>query len=322
MHRPEHTPQDVAGHPVDHTPEPTPLPDKSPPNAAWLRYLQEWKATRLIDERSGNSCIGIDFPRRQPGKGFEVFDDDLAEQPKKIRSLLKGRGAAFSGTKAQQIRLIQRLLKEMAPEPSTLAMRPGFRGPDGFVLGKFMVGTAAEKFRGRSPPGAAAQGEIGDCGGSKDQWDEHVGKVALHSTFLTFGLSLSLACPLPSYVLARSNQRLLSETAVFNLSGGSGSGKTSVVRAAAGVFGPPHLVRKWDFSRRGLEEQMEARNDLLAAFDDLETHTDEAGLLKTALRHINQIPTSGQSKLLSERADMPLLSWSSFGLTSSPESID
>ncbi len=80
--------------------------------------------------------------------------------------------------------------------------------------------------------------------------------------------------------------------------------------------------RKWDFSRRGLEEEMESRHDLLAIFDDIETHTEEAGSLRTALRNINQIPTSGQSKLLSSRADLPFLKWTAFALTSSPEPID
>jgi Domain of unknown function (DUF927) len=306
----------------EHTSEHTPIPEESARDTAGQRYLQQWRATRLIDERTGNSCIGIDFPRRQPGRGFEVFDDDLVEQPKKVRALLKSRGAVLFGTKDKQIRFIQRVLKEMAPKPLTLAMKPGLRGRDGFVLGECMVGTAADKFRWRSASGAAAQGELGDCHGSQASWNLDVGEVALRSTFLTFGLSLSLACPLPSYVLARSSQRLLSETAVFNLSGGSGSGKTSVVRAAAGVLGPPHLVRKWDFSRRGLEEHMESRNDLLAAFDDVETHTDESTRLQTAIRHVNQIPTSGQSKLISQRAEMPQLFWLSFGLTSSPDPID
>ena len=255
-----------------------PIPENMDP-----RRREAMESESLVDERTGNSYIGIDFPRRQPGRGFEVFDDDLAEQPTKIRTLLKGKGAAFRGTKIQQVRLIQRLLKEIAPKPITLAMKPGLRGPDGFVLGKYMVGTAADKFRWKSPSGAARYSEIGDSQGSSYMGME-VGELASHSTFLTFGLSLSLACPLPSYVLVRSKQRLLSETAVFNLSGDSGSGKTSVVRGAAGVFGPPGLLRKWDFSRRGLEEQMEARNDLLAAFDDTETHTEEATRLPTAIR--------------------------------------
>ena len=282
----------------------------------------QWKATRLVDERTGNSCIGIDFPRRQAQPGFEIFDDDLVEQPGRIRSLLKRRGAMFTGTKAEQIRFIQRLLKAMPSKPFTLAMKPGLRGSDGFVLGKRMLGTAIGSFRWRSPSGASDQGEIGNRSGIHENWNEHVGNIALKSTFLTFGLCLPLACPLPGYVLAHRQQRLLSETAVFNLSGDSGSGKTSIARAAAGVFGPPGLLRKWDFSRRGVEEYCESRNDLLAILDDMETHTEEAGSLRTAMRNVTQIIPSGQSKLISTIAEIPSLTWVTFGLTTSPEPVD
>jgi hypothetical protein len=54
----------------------------------------------------------------------------------------------------------------------------------------------------------------------------------------------------------------------------------------------------------------------------LETHTEEASSLRTALRHTNQVITSGQSKLMSRYAELPSLSWTTFGLTSSPEGID
>jgi Domain of unknown function (DUF927) len=265
--------------------------------------LEHWKATRLIDERSGNSCIGIDFPRRQRKPGFEVFDDDLAEQPQRVRTLLKSRGAAFTGTKKEQIEFVRGPLRNVPPKPLTLAMKPGLRGRNGFVLGKVVLGTAKGRFRWR-PHTIGNSGEIGDHAGSDVDWESNVGNLALKSGFLTFGLCVPLACPLPSYVLANSRQRLLSEAAVFNFSGESGSGKTSIVRAAAGVFGPPGLLRKWDFSRRGLEEEMESRNDLAAVFDDVETHTEEASLLRTALRNMNQIPTSGQSKLLSQHAGL------------------
>ncbi len=284
--------------------------------------LEEWTATRLVDERTGNSCIGIDFPRRQGGMGFEVFDDDLAEQPQRVRTLLKRRGAEFHGTKKSQIQFMQALMRKMPPRPLVLAMKPGLRGVNGFVLGSVMLGTAKGRFRWQSRPTTANSGEVGDRRGHYVDWEIKVGELARKSSFLTFGLCLPLACPLPSYVMANGQQRLLSETAVFNFSGKSGSGKTSIVRAAAGIFGPPGLLRKWDFSRRGLEEEMESRNDLLAMFDDLETHTEEATSLKNALRNINQSPTSGQSKLLSKHADLPFLKWMAFGLTSSPEPID
>jgi hypothetical protein len=71
-----------------------------------------------------------------------------------------------------------------------------------------------------------------------------------------------------------------------------------------------------------LEEYSESRNDLLEVLDDLETHTEEASSLRTALRHANQVITSGQSKLMSRHAELPSLSWTTFGLASSPEGID
>jgi hypothetical protein len=282
----------------------------------------KWKAAHLIDERTGNSFVGIDFPRRQRDPGFEIFDDDLIEQPKRIRDFLKKRGAAMVGTKAAQIDFVRRLLVTMSPDVVTLAMKPGMRGKDGFVLGKRTFGSARGRYRWKSQSESHGRGELGDRRGERDNWNRDVGEVALKSTPLTFGLCLSLACPLPSYVRANRGVRLLPETAVFNLSGESGSGKSSIVRAAAGLFGPPDLIGKWDFTRRGLEEYSESRNDLLEILDDLETHTEEASSLRTTLRHTNQVITSGQSKLMSRYAELPSLSWTTFGLTSSPEGID
>src|SRR6516225_3637542 len=86
-----------------------------------------WEVTRLVDERSGDSCLGIDFPTRLHGRGFEVIDDDLAEQPGRVRGRLKKRGAMFHGTKKKQIRFVKKLLNRAAPEPLILAMKPGFR---------------------------------------------------------------------------------------------------------------------------------------------------------------------------------------------------
>jgi hypothetical protein len=42
-----------------------------------------WNATRLIDERTSNFYVGIDFPTRQRTAAFEAFDDDLADEPKR-----------------------------------------------------------------------------------------------------------------------------------------------------------------------------------------------------------------------------------------------
>lgn len=280
----------------------------------------DWKAVRLIDERTGDSCIGFHFPTRQHGSRFEVIDEDLAEQPGKVRERLKKRGAAFEGTKAEQIAFTHKLLKQLSPKPLTLAMKPGFRNRDGFVLGSRMLGTAKGNFLWNRH----AERDIGDGCGSRAAWNCDVGLVALNSTYLTFALCVALAAPLPTYALDRRQKRLVSEAAVFNFSGESGSGKSSINRAAAGTFGPPQLG-KWDFTRRGLEESAEERNDLTLILDDTETHNEEHLTFKSALRYVNQIVTSGQSKTMSRvarAAQLPSLSWNAWGLTSSPKSLE
>src|SRR5882672_9224964 len=93
-----------------------------------------WVVTRLVDERSGDCCVGIDFPTRLNGVSFEVIDEDLAEQPGKMRALLKKRGAAFSGSKKKQIEFVASLIKAAKHTPRILAMKPGFREA-GFILG-------------------------------------------------------------------------------------------------------------------------------------------------------------------------------------------
>jgi hypothetical protein len=199
-------------------------------------------------------------------------------------------------------------------------MKPGFRG-EGFVLGRRMLGAAKGTFRWKPRPGNRGAGEIGDIRGKREHWNRDVGEVALKSSSLTFGICTALAAPLLTYVQQKANERLLPEPCVFNLSGESGSGKTSVVRAAAGTFGPPDLLGKWDFTRRGLEEFAESRHDLLTALDDTETHTDDM-TLKTAMRYVNQVIPSGNSKLMSTAANLPVLSWSTIGLTSSPKDLE
>ncbi len=281
-----------------------------------------WKVTRLVDERTGDLFIGVDFPTRLGGAGFEVVDEDLAEEPGKVRLRLKRRGALFKGAKKEQIAFVWRLLKTLPSKPLILAMKPGFRD-DGFVLGVRMLGSARGRYRWRTGESSDEIGEIGEWLGDRQSWNCDVGEIALKSSYLTFAMGAGLAACLPSYVYASTNAPLLSETAVFNFSGESGSGKTVVTEAIAGLCGPPRLIAKWDFTRRGLEEFNELRHDVPACLDDVENFVDAAGItLKAALRSVNQIVTSGQSKHLSKKAELPFLRWSNFGFTSSPKSLE
>jgi hypothetical protein len=298
-------------------------------NARQPDQTRGWKVTRLVDERTGDSCLGFDFPTRLHGAGFEVIDDDLAEQPGKVRARLKKRGAAFEDTKKGQIALVQKLLKRMSPDPLILAMKPGFRD-DGFILGKVMLGSARGKYRWNPSAQHLGAEDISDSHGSRAAWNNDVGKIARRSSYLSCGLLVQLAACIPSYIEWRMKGTagltpILSETATFNFEGKSGSGKTNIARAAAGLIGPPDLIAKWDFSRRGLEELAESRHDLALILDDVETHVEDGMSLKTALRHVTQVVPKGQSKHMArkaEKADLPALSWSNFGLTTSPPNLE
>ena len=276
-------------------------------NSAKRIRRSSWNITRLTDERTGDSCLGIDFPRRLHGRGFEVVDDDLAEQPGKLRAQLKTRGAAFTGnTKGAQIKFVTKLLARTQTEPRILAMKPGFR-EDGFILGKRRLGSARSKYRWKSQEQNLKAQDIGHRRGNPDAWARDVGEVALHSSSLTTGLLIALASCVPSYIEWRMKRApdlkpLLSETASFNFEGESGSGKTNISRAAAGLIGPPRLIAKWDFTRRSLEELAESRNDLPFILDDTETHVEDGMSLKTALRHVTQVVPKGTSKHISKTA--------------------
>jgi hypothetical protein len=288
-----------------------------------------WKITRLVDGRTGDSRLGIDFPTRLHGRGFEIFDDDLAEQPEKLRAQLKKRGAAFKGTKKAQIIFVKNLLNRTPTKPRILAMKPGFRD-DGFILGRRMFGSARGKYRWKAPAQNLGAQDIGQKRGNLEAWARDVGEVALHSSFLSAGLLIGLASCVPSYIEWRMKrapdlQPILSETASWNFEGESGSGKTNISRAVAGLIGSPNLIARWDFSRRGLEELAESRNDLPFVLDDTETHVEDGISLKTALRYVTQVIPKGCSKHLSKtaaNADLPALSWNIFGLTTSPPDLE
>ena len=151
----------------------------------------------------------------------------------------------------------------------------------------------------------------------------------MHSTYLAFGLGVALAAPLPTYLKLYRDENdeviaFLTETAVFNLSGESSSGKSSVCLAAISLGGSPERAGTLDFSPRGLAELASDSNDLALVLDDTEKAEDGPGVLVRALKGVIHTVPGGRSKIISRGADQsrfPQLRWSTFGLSSSPRPI-
>jgi hypothetical protein len=167
-----------------------------------------------------------------------------------------------------------------------------------------------------------------DLRGTFDGTHQDVLELANYSSYLTFAIGAALAACLPSYLrLYCGDDQLdgaLSETAVFNFSGRSSSGKSSICRAAMSLTGAPTRVGTMNFSPRGLAELAADSNDLVLVLDDTESADHETGMLVRALKAIVHTVPGGRSKIISrgiDQAKFPQLRWSTIGLSSSPRPI-
>jgi len=244
-----------------------------------------------------------------------------------VRRELLGYDAALPGPEKNDCENIKRLLNDVDRTPLIETHKPGFTASGkGFVLGDQLLGDAKDGYWWRDDPDEM---NLGAVRGTRSGWDE-VGKLLRHSSFMSLAVLAMLASPVPKYVALRpSNGRrrapLVSETATFNFVGGSASGKTLALEVAAGVSGHPNKRSTWDFSRRGVEEYLESRNEVGAIFDDVEKHIGEIMTLSKAIAIVTQYVPAGSSKQLSgivQTKGLDRLTWQTFALSSSPSAID
>ena len=206
--------------------------------------------------------------------------------------------------------------------------RTGFLDKDAFATyGEIIRSDGARRIIARLNESDAQK--LVDVKGDTSGTTERVLKLAVHSTYLAFGLGVALAAPLPTYLKLYRDEddeviAFLTETAVFNLSGDSSSGKSSVCLAAISLGGSPERAGTLDFSPRGLAELASDSNDLVLVLDDTEKAEDGPGVLVRALKGVIHTVPGGRSKIISRGADQsrfPQLRWSTFGLSSSPRPI-
>jgi hypothetical protein len=168
-----------------------------------------------------------------------------------------------------------------------------------------------------------------DVRGTPEGARQSVLKLARHSTYLSFGIGVELAACLLSYLKLRPDckgERAMPvvETAVFNFSGLSSSGKSSACLSAISLAGSPDRVGSLDLSRRGLAEMASDSNDLAFVLDDTEKCEDAPGALVRTLKSVVHMVPGGRSKIISrgvDQARFPQLRWNAFALTSGPRSI-
>ncbi|MDT8955239.1 DUF927 domain-containing protein [Aeromonas caviae] len=137
--------------------------------------------------------------------------------------------------------------------------------------------------------------------GSLSEWQQGVAALAVGNSRLCFALSLAFAAPLLSLVGM--------EGGGFHLKGESTDGKTTIMKAAASVYGnPDRYSQTWRATGNGIEGIASRRNDALLCLDELgELDAREAGQTSYMLANGQGKGRSKQDGELRERKAWRLL---------------
>jgi hypothetical protein len=295
-----------------------PMDDNAPP---------KWSA-RILRKGSlvGPASVELTFPTRGGGgRHFSAPYSEIRHRKTlvdKLLDLLPIFPLHVGANPTSQAEFVHKLVDaapiELQPD------KTGFVDAETFVTHCEIIRADGSRAPVPSQGGAPVK-SFADTQGTLEGTTKLVLKLANESTYLAFAIGVALAAPLPSYVSVRRSSDddlgpLVRETAVFNFSGTSSSGKSSVCLAALSLAGSPDRAGSLDFSKRGLAEMASDSNDLTLVLDDTEK-ADEGTLVKTLKIVVHFLP-GGQSKQISRSADkFPPLQWSAFALSSSPKSI-
>jgi putative DNA primase/helicase len=153
------------------------------------------------------------------------------------------------------------LTDAQAERHARLTERTGWHG-SAFVLPAETIGgddAEAVLFSGEKPDGGLSQA------GDLQRWQQHIGRHCIGQSRLIFAVSMALAAPCLRWTGAGE----AAESGGFHLHGGSSSGKTTALRGAASVYGPPAYVQRWRATDNGLEALAAAHSDLPLMLDEL-----------------------------------------------------
>lgn len=135
--------------------------------------------------------------------------------------------------------------------------RTGWHGPV-YVFPRRTIGEADERVIFQAPTlDGFSYGE----GGTLDGWRERVAALCVGNSRLLVGVSAGFA----ALLLPHAGE----ESGGIHFRGGSSSGKTTVLRAAASVFGPPEYLQRWRATDNAIEATAALHSDSLLILDEL-----------------------------------------------------
>lgn len=181
----------------------------------------------------------------------------MAWKPEQVRQFLAAEGLRISPWPTTVNRLAAYLIEATPKRRVRAAAQIGWVG-NVFVLPEMTIGGSEEDVVFQ--PAFPVDHGYG-IRGSLTEWRHEVAKRCQNNSRLMFALSVALAPVLLRW----------SEVAGggFHLKGPSSIGKTTGLRVAASVWGPPGFLRSWRTTGNALEGVAATRNDSLLCLDEL-----------------------------------------------------
>ncbi|SUX28449.1 DUF927 domain-containing protein [Chromobacterium vaccinii] len=191
-------------------------------------------------------------------KEWNIPSEQLAssEGAEVIKGLLSRGLLLGAGPKARQ-RLLEYLARYDGNERATIVPRLGWHDSS-FLLPDIQLGQNDERLIFEA---AQKQREAMQCVGSLEGWQSQVACYCIGNSRLAFSVASAFAGPLLGV--------LGSESGGFHFYGDSSQGKTTLLQAAASVFGEPGYLQTWRATDNALEAIAAAYSDCLLTLDEI-----------------------------------------------------
>lgn len=231
-----------------------------------------------------------------------VSSSALAGDGSEVLKILRHHGLRYDVSNRKVRDAILRYLSTVLPnERRLLASRVGWDG-DQFILPHRVFGSGSDTsiWNGDEAHAFALSGTL-------EGWQEGA-KLAVGNSRLAFVLCVALSAPLAHIVG--------SDGGGFHLRGQSSKGKSTLLRAAASVYGGPHYVGSWNTTASGLEVASSLYNDVLLILDEIGQAGRDVGAIAYEL-------ANGQGKRRATRtaSARAVMRWRSTFLSSGEHSL-
>lgn len=220
------------------------------------------------DEHHENYCKLLEFTNHDGHIQTWLMPQELlAGDGGEMRKALLSKGLKLGEERKAKELLLRYLLSCDPPDRVRIIDRTGWHKHT-YVLPKETLGKSAQEkvlYLGL----ATGQAIFHQWGTSSD-WKNSIAPLCVGNSLLMFGVCAAFAGPL----LGICHE----ENGGFHLRGASSTGKTTILYAAASVFGGKEFIQRWRATANGLEATAKTYNDLLLPLDEMgEIHPKDAG---------------------------------------------